>query len=353
MRSVYIRPLNFLYGKDAQFHIQKKLAASVCGNKSLGFTKIEIINKKNNKSILINVSQINKLKNKNKKQILKDFEHIQKKRSSIISLNNTKPVLMGVLNTTPDSFSDGGKFNKLKPAIQHAKLMLEQGAQIIDIGGESTRPGAELISEQEECKRVIQIVKKISQIKKCIVSIDTRKSSVMMAAVKAGAKIINDVSALDFDSNSITLVAKLRKPIILNHSQGTPKTMQKNPNYQNVLIDIYNYFENKINQLEKRGLKRKNIILDPGIGFGKNVQHNLTLMSKISFFHSLGCPLMLGPSRKSFIGKIMGSKDTISRLGGTISSVIIGANQGVQFFRVHDIKEIQEALTINAELQAI
>jgi dihydropteroate synthase len=129
--------------------------------------------------------------------------------------------------------------------------------------------------------------------------------------------------------------------------------MQKNPNYQNVLIDIYDYFENKINQLEKRGFKRKNIILDPGIGFGKNVQHNLTLMSKISFFHSLGCPLMLGPSRKSFIGKIMGSKDTISRLGGTISSVIIGANQGVQFFRVHDIKEIQEALTINAELQAI
>ena len=339
MRSVYIRPLNFLYGKDAQFHIQKKLAASVCGNKFLGFTKIEIVNKKNNKSILIDISQINKLKNKNKKH---DYD-----------LNNTKPVLMGVLNATPDSFSDGGKFNKLKPAIQHAKLMLEQGAQIIDIGGESTRPGAELISEQEECKRVIQIVKKISQIKKCIVSIDTRKSSVMEAAVKAGAKIINDVSALDFDSNSITLVAKLRKPIILNHSQGTPKTMQKNPNYQNVLIDIYDYFENKINQLEKRGFKRKNIILDPGIGFGKNVQHNLTLMSKISFFHSLGCPLMLGPSRKSFIGKIMGSKDTISRLGGTISSVIIGANQGVQFFRVHDIKEIQEALTINAELQAI
>lgn len=216
MRSVYIRPLNFLHGKDAQFHIQKKLAASVCGNKFLGFTKIEIVNKKNNKSILIDISQINKLKNKNKKQILKDLKYIQKKRSTIINLNNTKPVLMGVLNATPDSFSDGGKFNKLKPAIQHAKLMLEQGAQIIDIGGESTRPGAELISEQEECKRVIQIVKKISQIKKCIVSIDTRKSSVMQAAVKAGAKIINDVSALDFDSNSITLVAKLRKPIILN-----------------------------------------------------------------------------------------------------------------------------------------
>ena len=173
MRSVYIRPLNFLYGKDALFHIQKKLAASVCGNKSLGFTKIEIVNKKNNKSILIDISQINKLKNKNKKQILKDLKYIQKKRSTIINLNNTKPVLIGVLNATPDSVSDGGKVNKCKPAIQHAKLMLEQGAQIIDIGGESTRPGAELISEQEECKRVIQIVKKISQIKKCIVSIDT------------------------------------------------------------------------------------------------------------------------------------------------------------------------------------
>jgi len=353
MRSVYIRPLNFLYGKDAQFHIKNKLAAPICGNKSLGFTKIEIINKKNNKSILIDVSQINKLKNKNKKQILKDFYCLQKKRSRIVNLNNTKPVLMGVLNVTPDSFSDGGKFNKIKPAIQHAESMLKQGAQIIDIGGESTRPGARLIPEQEECNRVIQIVKRISKIKKCIVSIDTRKSYVMKAAVKAGAKIINDVSALDFDSNSITLVSKLKKTIILNHSQGTPKTMQKNPSYQNVLIDIYDYFENKINQLETRGFNKKNIVLDPGIGFGKNVQHNLTLMSKISFFHSLGCPLMLGPSRKSFIGKIMGSKDSISRLGGTISSVIIGANQGVQFFRVHDIKEVQEALTINAELQAI
>jgi dihydropteroate synthase len=353
MRSVYIRPLNFLYGKDASQHIQKKIAAPICGNKLIAFTKIEIIYKDSKKSQLVDVSKISKLNYKNKDQVLRDLSNIKKKRNNILNLDVNQPVIMGVLNITPDSFSDGGKFYKTKSANQHAKMMLTQGAHIIDVGGESTRPGAQTISEKEECRRVIQTVKQISKIKKCAVSIDTRKSQVMKEAVKAGATIINDVSALDFDPNALLLVSKLKKPIILNHSQGTPETMQKNPNYQNVLIDIYDYFETKIKQLEKKGFPKSKIILDPGIGFGKNVEHNLTLMSKISFFHSLGCPLMLGPSRKSFIGKIMGKSDSISRLGGTISSVIIGANQGVQFFRVHDIIEIKEALSINSALHKI
>ena len=353
MRSVYIRPLNFLYGKDSRQHIQKKIAAPICGNKSIAFTKIEIIYKDSKKSKLLDILEISKLNYKNKNQVLSDFNTIKKKRKNILNLDFNQPVIMGVLNITPDSFSDGGKFYKIKSATQHAKKMMTQGAHIIDVGGESTRPGAQNISEKEECRRVIKAVKQISKINKCSVSIDTRKSQVMKQALNAGAKIINDVSALDFDPNAFFLVSKLKKPVILNHSQGTPETMQKNPNYQNILIDIYDYFEEKIKQLEKKGFPKSKIILDPGIGFGKNIKHNLTLMSKISFFHSLGCPLMLGPSRKSFIGKIMGKNDSISRLGGTISSVIIGANQGVQFFRVHDIIEIKEALSINSALHKI
>jgi dihydropteroate synthase len=353
MRSVYIRPLSFLYGSDASYHIQKKLALPIHGNPTIAFEKIEIISKNQNNKNIIHVSKLSTLKKSVKKQVIKDLNNITKKKKTICGLTLDNPILMGVLNVTPDSFSDGGKFNTFSKAISKAKEMLEQGAKIIDVGGESTRPGAQLISEQEENKRVIKIIKKISQIKKNIVSIDTRKASVMQAAIKVGAKIINDVSALDFDPQAESLVVKLKKPIILNHSQGTPDTMQKNPSYKNVLIEIYDYFEDKINKLEKRGLNRNSIILDPGIGFGKNVNHNLTLMSKISFFHSLGCPLMLGPSRKSFIGKIMEKKDSISRLGGTISSVIIGANQGVQFFRVHDIKEVNEALSINSALHKI
>ena len=353
MRSVYVRPLSFLYGSDASHHIQKKLALPINGNDQIAFEKIEIINKNQNKKNIIHISKINEIQKNIKKKIIQDLKNITKKKKNILGLNLNHFILMGVLNVTPDSFSDGGKFNTFSKAIIRSREMLQQGAQIIDVGGESTRPGAKLISEQEENKRVIKIIKKISKIKKNIVSIDTRKASVMQAAIKAGAKIINDVSALDFDPKAEALAIKLRKPIVLNHSQGTPDTMQKNPNYKNVLIEIYDYFENKIKQLEKKGFKRNNIILDPGIGFGKNVNHNLTLISKISFFHSLGCPLMLGPSRKSFIGKIMDQKDSISRLGGTISSVIIGANQGVQFFRVHDIKEVNEALSINSALHTI
>ena len=193
----------------------------------------------------------------------------------------------------------------------------------------------------------------ISKIKKFNVSIDTRKSDVMIAAVKNGAKIINDVSALDFDQKALEVVANLKKPVILNHSQGTPDIMQNNPKYRNVLLDIYDYFENKIQELKNKNYLIRNIIIDPGIGFGKNLDHNLNLISNIGLFHGLGCPIMLGPSRKSFIGKVMKNKDSKNRLGGTLSAIITGYNQGVQCFRVHDIKEVNEALKVQEALNSI
>jgi dihydropteroate synthase len=254
---------------------------------------------------------------------------------------------MGVLNVTPDSFSDGGKYNTTFRAIDHVKSMIDFGAHIIDVGGESTRPGAKSVNEQDEIARVsetIQLIKK--KYSNQLISLDTRKSKVMQHGISLGVDMLNDVSALDFDQQSYQVVKDSGKPIILNHSQGTPEDMQNNPTYENVLLDIFDYFENKIKFLKDNGIKDEQIIIDPGIGFGKTLEHNLEIISKISLFHSLGYPIMVGPSRKSFIGKIMGEKDNPQRLGGTIASVLYSYLQGIQLFRVHDIQETSEALKV-------
>ena len=343
--------MSLSYGSNAISLIKLKKALPICGNKKLAFSNVEIIIRtKKYKFKKIDINQIKNLPIKLKKNVLKNVRNITKKRKKISGLNLNKFVIFGVLNVTPDSFSDGGKFNKLKLAIKRSRQMSNQGANVIDVGGESTRPGAKLITIAQEKRRVLQV---ISKIKKFNVSIDTRKSEVMIAAVKNGAKIINDVSALDFDQKALEVVANLKKPVILNHSQGTPDIMQNNPKYRNVLFDIYDYFENKIQQLKNKNFLIRNIIIDPGIGFGKNLDHNLNLISNIGLFHGLGCPIMLGPSRKSFIGKVMKNKDSKNRLGGTLSAIITGYNQGVQCFRVHDIKEVHEALKVQEALNSI
>ena len=343
--------MSLSYGSNAISLIKLKKALPICGNKKLAFSNVEIIIRaKKYKFKKIDINQIKYLPIKLKKNVLKNVRNITKKRKKILGLNLNKFVIFGVLNVTPDSFSDGGKFNKLKLAIKRSRQMSNEGANVIDVGGESTRPGAKLITIAQEKRRVLQV---ISKIKKFNVSIDTRKSEVMIAAVKNGAKIINDVSALDFDQKALEVVANLKKPVILNHSQGTPDIMQNNPKYRNVLLDIYDYFENKIQELKNKNYLIRNIIIDPGIGFGKNLDHNLNLISNIGLFHGLGCPIMLGPSRKSFIGKVMKNKDSKNRLGGTLSAIITGYNQGVQCFRVHDIKEVHEALKVQEALNSI
>ena len=343
--------MSLSYGSNAISLIKLKKALPICGNKKLAFSNVEIIIRaKKYKFKKIDINQIKYLPIKLKKNVLKNVRNITKKRKKILGLNLNKFVIFGVLNVTPDSFSDGGKFNKLKLAIKRSRQMSNEGAKVIDVGGESTRPGAKLITIAQEKRRVLQV---ISKIKKFNVSIDTRKSEVMIAAVKNGAKIINDVSALDFDQKALEVVANLKKPVILNHSKGTPDIMQNNPKYQNVLLDIYDYFENKIQELKNKNYLIRNIIIDPGIGFGKNLDHNLNLISNIGLFHGLGCPIMLGPSRKSFIGKVMKNKDSKNRLGGTLSAIITGYNQGVQCFRVHDIKEVHEALKVQEALNSI
>ena len=350
MKSIYVRPTNIVFGPKAKFFLDQKKVRSLCGLENAAFLSVEILTRQseNNSVEEYNVEELEKINLRDKIDL--DLNKISFKRNNIFNLDHTNPILMGVLNLTPDSFSDGGKYNNAIRAIDHVKNMIDSGAHIIDVGGESTRPGAKNVNEQEEILRVSEIIQLIKKRYPAqLVSLDTRKSKVMQHGVSIGIDILNDVSALDFDNESYQVVKNSNKPIILNHSQGIPENMQDNPTYNNVLLDIYDYFEKKIKFLKDNGIKDEQIIIDPGIGFGKTLDHNLQIISKISLFHSLGYPIMVGASRKSFIGKIMGEKDNPQRLGGSIASVLHSYLQGIQLFRVHDIQETREALKVYSQ----
>ena len=255
---------------------------------------------------------------------------------------------MGVLNVTPDSFSDGGKYNTNTSAKKHMEYLFKCGADIVDIGGESTKPGSNSVSSKVEWNRIKNIVKKINKNK--FISLDSRKSEIIERGIKLGIKLVNDVSGLNYDKNSVNILVKYKTPFVLQHSLGNPDTMQNNPKYNNVTLDIYDFFEKKIKFLKKAGINHKNIILDPGIGFGKNLKHNITLIKNISIYHSLGLPILLGVSRKKFIKEVSGINDSTSRTGGTISSCIFAMMQGVQILRVHDVNEIKQSINVFKEL---
>ena len=225
--------------------------------------------------------------------------------------------------------------------------MLDAGAKIIDVGGESTRPGSKIINPRDEWKRVENVIKNFKKKnKKICLSFDTRKSDLMMKGIKYGVDIINDVSGFNYEKDSLHRIKKYKIAKVLHHMQGTPKTMQLNPQYKNVLLDIYDFFENSIN----KKFKDNNIILDPGIGFGKTLKHNLTSISKISLFHSLGFPILLGTSRKRFINQLSGKFDSKDRTGGTLASVLFLLMQGVQIFRVHNVREIKQGILVFKEI---
>ena len=250
---------------------------------------------------------------------------------------------MGILNLTPDSFSDGGKFNKKNKSFSHIIEMIKAGAKIIDVGGESTRPGSKTISPKTEWNRLNHVLKNFKKrFKNTCLSLDTRKSDLMIKGANLGVDLINDVSGFRFDPKSLTKLKYYKIAKVLHHMQGLPSTMQKNPKYQNVLLDVYDFFE--------KNLKEKNMsnhtIIDPGIGFGKTLKHNLTLISKISLFHSLGFPILVGTSRKRFINQISERYDSNDRTGGTIASILYLLLQGVQIFRVHNVREIKQAILV-------
>ncbi len=350
MRKYYTRPCNFYYGDRAKNCIKRNKALPLAGNKNIAFDQVEIIERQKKNIIKSSIYSLSKIKNLNKKKksiIYSDLKRIVSNRKNIAGIKFNEPKIMGILNVTPDSFSDGGLYLKVSKAYKQANLMIKNGATIIDVGGESTRPGSKIINKINEWNRIKKIILKLRKnFKKALISLDTRKSHVMKEGIKNGVAMINDVSGLNFDKKSFDVINSKKIPFILHHMQGTPDTMQNNPKYDDVLIDIYDFFEKKINYCLKKGYKKNLIIVDPGIGFGKNLKHNLRLLSKISLFHSLGCPILIGTSRKRFIEHIVTKFDTPDRTGGTLASVIYGLSQGVQLFRVHNVKEINQGILV-------
>jgi dihydropteroate synthase len=256
-----------------------------------------------------------------------------------------QPQVMGIVNVTPDSFSDGGLFADSNAAAEAGADMARDGAAIVDVGGESTRPGAKTVWEGDEIERIAPVIRQLAA-GGTAVSADTRKADVMTAALEAGARMINDVSALTYDDRSAGVIAASSAPVVLMHHQGAPETMQDNPRYDDVLVEVYLWLEERIQAAEGAGIARGKILIDPGFGFGKNVAHNLELMNGLALFHSLGCPLVVGASRKRTIGALSGEAPVDRRLGGSIAFAIKAAEQGAQIMRVHDVFETVQALRI-------
>lgn len=268
------------------------------------------------------------------------------------SLPPDGPILMGIVNVTPDSFSDGGQFLSPDKAIAHGRKLVEEGAHILDIGGESTRPGAAPVSLEEEIGRVLPVIKGLRDCG-AMLSIDTRHAAVMDAALNAGAGMVNDVSALTHDPESLHVVAKAGCYVCLMHMKGDPKTMQDAPRYEDVFAEVYVYLENRIAACRANGIEMDRIIADPGIGFGKNLEHNLILLNRLADFESLGVPVMLAASRKRFIDAVSGGAAPDQRLGGSLAAAIAGYQRGARVFRVHDVAETAQALAVTSAISRI
>ena len=347
MQRYYTRACNFYVGNQSKILVNKKKTIPLHQIKEISFDNIEIITRKSKKKISIN--QIKYLPNDLKKKIYLDIKKIKSKKKNFSNLEFKKiPNILGVLNLTPDSFSDGGKFNTKKKGINHAIKLYKEGADLIDVGGESTRPGSKEVNKEDEWNRINDILKSI--VKKIPISLDTRKSEIMKNGIKVGVKLINDVSGLSFDPETINILKKYKIPFVIQHTLGTPENMQKNPKYKNELLDIYDFFEEKIKLLRSKGIKHNNIILDPGIGFGKKLKHNMNLIRRVSIFHSLGFPILVGNSRKRFIKDISKKNDSYTRIGGTISSSLYLMMQGVQILRIHDVNEVMQAIKVFNEI---
>ena len=279
-----------------------------------------------------------------------DKLRLAQQRPPICGLTLDVPRIMGILNVTPDSFSDGGDLASVQAAVTRAQHMA-QDADILDIGGESTRPGAAEVSAREEVARVVPVITAIRDAGITTpISIDTRKAAVARAALAAGADMINDVTALRFDPDMAHVAAEAEVPVCLMHSQGRPETMQDDPRYDAVTLDVFDHLAERIAVAEAAGIKRANMITDPGIGFGKTLQHNLRLLQDLSIYHDFGLPILLGASRKRFIGTITGVDDAGDRLGGSIAVALHGALQGVQIVRVHDTKDTRQAISLQMAL---
>jgi len=270
-------------------------------------------------------------------------------RAVIAGMSMDAPRIMGILNVTPDSFSDGGLFNAPDAAVAQAHSMVVDGADILDIGGESSRPGADFVDVDEEIQRTAPIIKAIRATRgpQVPISIDTRKAAVAKAALVAGANLVNDVAAFTFDADMAEVTANAGAPCCLMHAQGDPATMQDDPQYDDVVLDVYDFLQARIQTAEVAGIRRDQIIVDPGIGFGKSLEHNLALLKNLSIFHGLGCAVLLGASRKRFIGTLANAPEASDRMPGSLAVALHGVRQGMQILRVHDTLATRQAISLH------
>ncbi|HET6661980.1 MAG TPA: dihydropteroate synthase [Rubrobacter sp.] len=261
--------------------------------------------------------------------------------------NSPGPAVVGILNITPDSFSDGGEFLDPGAAAEHAATMFDEGADILDVGGESTRPGSDPVSQEEEIQRVIPVLERILSVRpEAVISVDTYRSGTATAALEAGASLVNDVTALRGDPRIASVIQEAACPVILMHMQGEPKTMQKEPHYEDVVREVRDFLAERAEYAVAAGIRPENVILDPGIGFGKNLQHNLALLQNLDAIVDLGFPVLIGASRKSFMEKITGVQEARDRVSGTVATTVLAYERGATFFRVHDVRANREALAV-------
>ncbi|MGI9483886.1 MAG: dihydropteroate synthase [Hyphomicrobiales bacterium] len=337
-RDVYLKPTGIVCGKQAQELVAAGQAGWLAG-RFVAFTHLELLSRNGNGP---DGGSYAGIKASNEHLLVEALESLGAEPAPVSGLDFTQPHIMGILNVTPDSFSDGGLFAEAATAIAHGRRLVEEGAHILDIGGESTRPGADKVTEEDEIARVIPVLEGLED-SGTVLSCDTRNAPVMKAAASAGAHIINDVSALGHDPSALETAAALNLPVVLMHSQGEPKTMQQDPQYEDVCLDVFDTLEQRIAVCEAAGIERSKIIADPGIGFGKTFDHNLQLIDGLTLFHGLGVPLMLGASRKAFIGAVTGTKTAGERVQGSVAVALAGLIRGAHLFRVHDVAETAQA----------
>jgi dihydropteroate synthase len=343
MRTL-IRPTGFVdspFGHDGQV---ARLAGGLCWFSAIELLKVE--KKKRSASELLTIQQ---LEYRLDDDLARDWERLTSPRPALSLGERTvrldQPQVMGIVNATPDSFSDGGQFADFAAAAAAGARMSEAGAAIIDVGGESTRPGATPVWEGDEIERIVPIISQLASAG-AAVSVDTRKADVMTAAIAAGARMVNDVSALTYDLRSAETVAAAGVPVVLMHHKGKPETMQDSPRYTDVVVEVFTWLEERIEEAVDAGIERSRILVDIGFGFGKTVAHNLDLMNNLALFHGLGCPIVVGASRKRTIGALSNEAPADQRLGGSIAFVMKAVEQGAQLVRVHDVPETAQALKV-------
>lgn len=341
--AIYLQPTGFLWGEAARQAIGAGAALPLAGSRAafLSFILIEGCAGVAKRSF----TPASDLKASAEPAIQAIIARIACPRPTVSGVAMDRTRLMGIVNITPDSFSDGGDFLEADLAARQAQRMVSEGAEFVDLGGESTRPGSMGVTVEQERARIVPVLDRLQDLGAAI-SVDTRKAAIMREAIEVGADIINDVSALTHDPESLRVAARLACPVILMHSRGDPQTMQDNPHYDDALLDVYDYLESRIEACVAAGIKREALIVDPGIGFGKSLDHNLALLAGLSLFHGLGAPILLGASRKRIIGSITGKRDPKERLPGSLAVAIAGAAQAVQILRVHDVDATRQALDV-------